>query len=95
VAALRPEVGRRGDALALGRRMLASAAPLGCELFEAPRPVAWLSGSVLHGDLTPGSASGGESAFFVALLAHAVGWPFARGGAGRLTDVPADARRRR
>src|SRR4051812_12386879 len=62
-------LGLRRDALQLSRRMLASAATLGRELFGAERPAAWLAGSVAHGDLTAGAAGGGGFAFFLALLA--------------------------
>jgi phytoene dehydrogenase-like protein len=65
--------------------MLASSATLGLELFGDERPAAWLSGTVTHGDITPGSSGGAAFAVLLALLGHAVGWPYPRGGAGRLT----------
>jgi phytoene dehydrogenase-like protein len=67
--------------------MLASTASLGREVFGDDRATAWLSGSALHGDLTPGAAGGAAFAFFLDLLGHLVGWGFPRGGAGRLTDA--------
>src|SRR4051794_31547214 len=72
----------RRDALDLGRRMLASSATLGRELFRDERAAAGLSGSTIHSDLSPGSAAGAGFAFGLHLLGHAVGWGFPRGGAG-------------
>ena len=77
----------RRDGVELARRMLASAATFGREVLGDDRATAWLSGSATHADLTPGAAGGGAFAFFLALLGHAVGWPYPRGGVGRLTDA--------
>ena len=77
----------RRDGVELARRMLASTASLGRELFGDERATAWLSGSAMHGDITPGAAGGAAFAFFLHLLGHLVGWGFPRGGAGRLTDA--------
>ena len=60
----------RRDGVELARRMLASTASLGRELFGHERATAWLSGSAMHGDITPGSAF----ALFLHLLGHLVGW---------------------
>jgi phytoene dehydrogenase-like protein len=72
----------RRDGVELARGMPASSATMGREVLGDERAAAWLSGSVAHGDLTPGSAGGAGFAFFLALLGHAVGWPYPRGGAG-------------
>ncbi len=80
----------RRDSLTLARRMLASSATLGLELFGNARAAAWLSGTVTHGDITPGSSGGAAFAVVLALLGHAVGWPYPRGGSGRLTDALAE-----
>jgi phytoene dehydrogenase-like protein len=77
----------RREGVELARRMLASTASLGRELFGSDRATAWLSGSAMHGDITPGAAGGAAFALFLNLLAHLVGWGFPRGGAGRLTDA--------
>jgi phytoene dehydrogenase-like protein len=84
---LRLALGLRRDGVELARGLLASAASLGLELFGDERAAAWLSGSVAHSDLTPGSAGGGGIAFGLAFLGHVVGWPFPRGGAGRVTEA--------
>jgi phytoene dehydrogenase-like protein len=77
----------RRDGVELARRLLASSATMGRELLGDERATAWLSGTVAHGDLTPGSIGGAGFSFFLALLGHAVGWPYPRGGAGRITDA--------
>src|SRR4051812_36667419 len=85
----------RRDAFDLGRRMVASSATLGHELFRDERATAWLSGSTIHSDLSPGSAAGAGFAFGLHLLGHAVGWGFPRGGAGRLAEALVAAVRER
>jgi phytoene dehydrogenase-like protein len=72
--------------LELAPMALASSASLGRGLFGDDRAAAWLAGSGAHADLSPQAA--GSAAFSLGLnfLGHAVGWPFPRGGAGRLTD---------
>jgi phytoene dehydrogenase-like protein len=77
----------RRDGIDLARRMLGSAASFGRDVFGDERATAWLCGSATHADVTPGSAGGGGFAFFLMLLGHLVGWPFPRGGVGRLTDA--------
>src|SRR4051794_6468107 len=75
--------------------MLASSATLGRELFRDERATAWLSGSTIHSDLSPGSAAGAGFAFGLHLLGHAVGWGFPRGGAGQLAEALVAAVRER
>jgi phytoene dehydrogenase-like protein len=75
------------DALGLARLMLASPASFGREVFGDDRATAWFSGSALHADLTPGSAGGSALAFGLKFMAHAVGWGFPKGGAGRITSM--------
>jgi phytoene dehydrogenase-like protein len=87
VAALRLALALRRDGIELARRALASAATFGLEVLGAARPAAWFSGSAVHSDLTPGSSGGAGFALFLKLLGHIVGWPYPRGGAGRLTDA--------
>jgi len=74
---------RRG-ALDLAPLMLGSAATMGLELFGHEAPTAWLCASTAHSDLSPGAAGGAAFAFVLHMLGHSVGWPFPRGGAGRL-----------
>jgi phytoene dehydrogenase-like protein len=77
----------RRDGIELARRMLASGATFGRELFGAEKPAAWFAGPVIHSDLSPFAAGGGAFAFFLLLLGQAFGWPYPRGGAGRLSDA--------
>jgi len=77
---------RRG-AVDLARLMLGSATTMGRELFGQEAPTAWLCGSTAHSDLSPGAAGGGAFAFVLQMLGHLVGWPFPRGGAGRLSEA--------
>ncbi|HEV2786200.1 MAG TPA: NAD(P)/FAD-dependent oxidoreductase, partial [Solirubrobacteraceae bacterium] len=87
VPAMRLALALRRDGIELARQTLASAATFGLEVLGDARAAAWFSGSVIHGDLTPGSNGGAAFALFLKLLAHIVGWPYPRGGAGRLTDA--------
>jgi phytoene dehydrogenase-like protein len=87
LAALRLAAALRRDAVELSRRALASAATFGLEVLGDARAAAWFSGSAVHSDLTPGSSGGAAFALFLNLLGHIVGWPYPRGGAGRLTDA--------
>jgi phytoene dehydrogenase-like protein len=85
--AARLALGLRGEALQLARQMLGPATELGRELFGAPRPTAWLCGSVAHGDLAASAPGTAVLGFGLAFLAHLAGWPIPRGGAGRITDA--------
>jgi phytoene dehydrogenase-like protein len=87
IAALRLALALRRDGVELARRTLASAATFGLEVLGDARAAAWFSGSAVHSDLTPGSSGGAGFALFLKLLGHIVGWPYPRGGAGRLTDA--------
>jgi len=79
--------GLRTKAVALAPLLLASSASLGERLFGDPGAAAWLAGSGAHADLTPQAAGSGAFSLGLNFLAHVVGWPFPRGGAGRLTDA--------
>lgn len=89
--ALRPGVAllarMRAQALELAPLALASSASLGRRLFASDHAAGWLASSGAHADLSPLAA--GSAAFSLGLnfLGHVVGWPFPRGGAGRLTDA--------
>lgn len=89
--ALRPGVALlarlRTRALALAPLALASSASLGRSLFGDDRAAAWLAGSGAHADLSPYAAGSGAFSLGLNFLGHVVGWPFPRGGAGRLTEA--------
>ncbi len=71
--------------LELAPLALSSSASLGRDLFGDERAAAWLAASGAHADLSPRAAGSGIFALGLNFLAHAVGWPFPRGGAGALT----------
>ncbi len=77
----------RRHALDLAPRLIGSAAALGCEVLGGTRPAAWLSGSACHSDLEPWAAGSAAIGLVLNLLGQSVGWPIARGGAGRLTEL--------
>jgi len=76
---------RRG--VELLRLMAGSAATLGRRALGGDEPAAWLGGSAVHSDLSPDAAGSAAFSLFLHLLGHMVGWPFPRGGAGRITDA--------
>lgn len=81
-------IGRlRARALELAPLALASSASLGREVFGDDRAAAWLAASGAHADLSPLAAGSGAFGLGLNFLGHAVGWPFPRGGAGRLTHA--------
>ena len=77
----------RTRALELAPMALTSAASLGRGLFGSDRAAAWLAGSGAHADLSPQAPGSGAFSLGLNFLGHVVGWPFPRGGAGRLTDA--------
>ena len=77
----------RTRALELAPLALASSASLGRELFGNDHAAAWLAGSGAHADLSPQAPGSGVFSLGLNFLGHVVGWPFPRGGAGRLTDA--------
>jgi phytoene dehydrogenase-like protein len=77
-------LGMRLDALRLARWLLTPAARL---LFDHQETSAWLAGSAAHSDLSPTARGSGALGLVLNFLGHSVGWPFPRGGAGRLTDA--------
>jgi phytoene dehydrogenase-like protein len=76
---------RRG--IELARLMAGSAGTLGTRVLGGEEPAAWLGGSAVHSDLAPDAPGSAGFGFFLHLLAHMVGWPFPRGGAGQITDA--------
>ncbi|MFC4639668.1 phytoene desaturase family protein [Deinococcus hohokamensis] len=87
---LRPLVRLPARPLTLARfglRGLAPASLLGQTLFRTPEARALWAGLAAHTALplsTPGTAA---ATLVLAVLAHAVGWPFPRGGAQTLSDA--------
>jgi phytoene dehydrogenase-like protein len=78
----------RTRTLELAPMALASSASLGRDLFGgSDRATAWLAGSGAHADLSPHAAGSGAFSLGLNFLGHVVGWPFPRGGAGRLSDA--------
>lgn len=77
--------GLRRDGVELARRGIGSAEAFGRDLFEDDeRATAWLCGSAMHSGLEPRAAASGGFGFLLKLLAHRVGWPMPRGGAGEV-----------
>jgi phytoene dehydrogenase-like protein len=86
--ALRMAASLRRDGLDWTRRMLGSIEALGLDVFEGDRrATAWLSGSAQHSGLPPSTAGSGAFGLLLQLLGHSHGWPFPRGGMGRLADA--------
>jgi phytoene dehydrogenase-like protein len=55
--------------------------------FREPAARALLVGMAAHAMVAPGRALTGAFGLVLGMLAHAVGWPFARGGSGRIADA--------
>ena len=81
LAALEAARRLRMNLLRLAWRALLPAGVLGRRWLQDDRAAAWLAGSTAHSDLDPTSPGGGAFALVLALLAHAYGWPYPRGGA--------------
>ncbi len=79
--------GLRSRALALAPLAVMSSATMGRQLFGDARAAAWLAGSGAHADVAVQAAGSGAFALGLTFLGHVVGWPFPRGGAGRLTEA--------
>lgn len=77
----------RGRALTLAPLALSSSAGLGRRLLGDERAAGWLAGSGAHADVSPYAAGSGVFSLGLNFLGHVVGWPFPRGGAGRLTEA--------
>ncbi|HEU4657697.1 MAG TPA: NAD(P)/FAD-dependent oxidoreductase [Capillimicrobium sp.] len=85
---LRLATSLRRDGVEWARRLLGSAEALGLDLFAgAERPTAWLASSAQHSGLPPKTTASGAFGFLLQLLAHHRGWPFPRGGMGRLAGA--------
>jgi phytoene dehydrogenase-like protein len=72
--------------LDFARLMMAPADALAAEIFHG-EGAAWLYGSALHTDAPLDAAGSAIAGVYLNLLGHAVGWPSAEGGAGRVADA--------
>jgi phytoene dehydrogenase-like protein len=79
--------GLRSSALTLAPLTLMSSAAMGRRLFGDDRAAAWLAGSGAHADVAVQAAGSGAFGLGLNFLGHVVGWPFPRGGAGRLIEA--------
>lgn len=79
--------GLRSKLPELAPLLVASSASIGVSLFGDARAAGWLASSGAHADLSPQAAGSGAFSLGLNFLAHAVGWPYPRGGAGRITDA--------
>jgi phytoene dehydrogenase-like protein len=77
---------RLSGTLEFARLLLMPADGLAAEVF-AGEGAAWLYGSSLHADAPLDGGGSAIAGFWLALMGHAVGWPSAEGGAGRVTDA--------
>ncbi len=85
--ALRLAARLRTEVPDLLRRVAGSSSSFGRDVFGDEAATAWFAGSAAHSDLSPGAATGGGFSLALKLLGHLVGWPFPRGGAGKLADA--------
>ena len=64
-----------------------SAEHLAVEWFKEPPARALFAGIAAHSVLPLGQSPSAACGLFLAMLGHAVGWPFARGGSQRITEA--------
>ncbi len=76
--------------LELARLVLVPAEALAGEIFHG-ESAAWLYGSSLHADAPLDAGGSAIAGCWLALMGHAVGWPSAAGGAGRVSDASSPA----
>jgi phytoene dehydrogenase-like protein len=72
--------------LEFARLLLMPAEALAGEVFRGDG-AAWLYGASLHGDAPLDAAGSAIAGVWLNLMGHAVGWPSAEGGAGRVTGA--------
>jgi phytoene dehydrogenase-like protein len=84
---VRAVLGLGKEAVLLAPFALSPSARLGRRLFGDDRAAAWLAGSGAHADVSPFTLGSGAFSLGLNFLGHLVGWPFPRGGAGRITDA--------
>jgi phytoene dehydrogenase-like protein len=76
-----------GPLAAGARAALGDARSVAESLFETERARAWFAGHCAHAILPLERRPSAGFGLALAVLGHAVGWPFARGGASRLADA--------
>jgi phytoene dehydrogenase-like protein len=84
---VRPVLKLGREAVLLAPLAVSSSARLGRRLFVDERAAGWLAGSGAHADVSPLAIGSGAFSLGLNFLGHLVGWPFPRGGAGRLTEA--------
>jgi phytoene dehydrogenase-like protein len=72
------------------RAALGDARSVAESLFETERARAWFAGHCAHAMLPLERRPSAGFGLALTVLGHAVGWPFARGGSGRLSDALAE-----
>jgi len=78
----------RRDMIEVTRRFIGSVEAFGLEVFDgATRPTAWLASSAMHSGLPPTAAASGAFGFLLQLIGHTYGWPYPRGGQGRIAEA--------
>jgi phytoene dehydrogenase-like protein len=85
LARLTAKLGPQGM-LEFARLLLMPAEALAGEVLRG-EGAAWLYGSSLHADAPLDAGGSAISGLWLNLMGHAVGWPSAEGGAGRVTDA--------
>jgi phytoene dehydrogenase-like protein len=79
-----------GPLAAATRAAFGDARSVAESLFETERARAWFAGHCAHAMLPLERRPSAGFGLALVVLGHAVGWPFARGGAARLTDALAE-----
>ncbi len=82
-----PSLTRQAPLLPKLRPLLASASALAESRFRTEGARGWFAGHAAHSMLPLERRPSGGFGIALALLGHVVGWPFARGGTGRLAEA--------
>ncbi len=85
--AARLALGLRSRALRLAPLAIASSSAIGRRVLGSEAAAGWLASTGAHADLSPRIMGSGVFALGLTFLGHVVGWPFPRGGAGRITEA--------
>jgi phytoene dehydrogenase-like protein len=76
-----------GSVVRASRTALGDARSVAESLFETERARAWFAGHCAHGILPLERRPSAGFGLALAAMGHAVGWPFVRGGSGRLAEA--------
>jgi phytoene dehydrogenase-like protein len=79
-----------GPVARAARAALGDARSVAESLFETERAQAWFAGHCAHGILPLERRPSAAFGLALTVMGHAVGWPFVRGGSGRLAEALAD-----